>query len=77
MNLYLVSRTDKLTWGDCDALVCCADSVEEALKVQPYNGNWWRDHWRGPKPEPTVELIGTYIGKETTPTCILANWNDG
>lgn len=33
--LYLVERTDKVTWDEYDSFVVCAESEDEARRVYP------------------------------------------
>lgn len=34
-SLYLVKRTDKVTWDEYDSFVVCAESEDEARRVYP------------------------------------------
>lgn len=41
--LYLVERTDKVTWDEYDSFVVCAESEDEARRVYPSGGMFFED----------------------------------
>lgn len=41
--LYLVKRTDKVTWDEYDSFVVCAESEDEARRVDPSGKLFFKD----------------------------------
>lgn len=41
--LYLVKRTDNVTWDEYDSFVVCAESEDEARRVYPGGGMFFED----------------------------------
>ena len=41
--LYLVERTDKVTWDEYDSFVVCAESEDEARRVYPSGRMFFED----------------------------------
>lgn len=41
--LYLVKRTDKVTWDEYDSFVVCAESEDEARRVSPNGMMFFED----------------------------------
>lgn len=41
--LYLVKRTDNVTWDEYDSFVVCAESEDEARRVYPSGGMFFED----------------------------------
>lgn len=41
--LYLVERTDKVTWDEYDSFVVCAESEDEARRVHPSGVSFFED----------------------------------
>lgn len=41
--LYLVKRTDKVTWDEYDSFVVCAESEDEARRVYPSGEMFFED----------------------------------
>ena len=41
--LYLVERTDKVTWDEYDSFVVCAESEDEARRVYPGGRMFFED----------------------------------
>lgn len=42
-SLYLVKRTDNVTWDEYDSFVVCAESEDEARRVHPSGGEFFED----------------------------------
>lgn len=42
-SLYLVERTDKVTWDEYDSFVVCAESEDEARRVYPSGRMFFED----------------------------------
>lgn len=42
-SLYLVERTDKVTWDEYDSFVVCAESEDEARRVHPSGKLFFKD----------------------------------
>ena len=42
-SLYLVERTDKVTWDEYDSFVVCAESEDEARRVHPSGRRFFED----------------------------------
>lgn len=42
-SLYLVKRTDNVTWDEYDSFVVCAESEDEAKRVHPNGGMFFED----------------------------------
>ena len=42
-SLYLVKRTDKVTWDEYDSFVVCAESEDEARRVYPSGEMFFED----------------------------------
>lgn len=42
-SLYLVKRTDNVTWDEYDSFVVCAESEDEARRVHPSGGMFFED----------------------------------
>ena len=42
-SLYLVERTDKITWDEYDSFVVCAESEDEARRVHPSGLEFFED----------------------------------
>lgn len=40
-SLYLVKRTDNVTWDEYDSFVVCAESEDEARRVHPSGGEFF------------------------------------
>lgn len=80
MKLYLICRTDDLTYGDCSAMIVASESEEDAMSIRPTNGNWFDDsyytvHKKEIRSEPSCECIAeeTHLPRGE----VLADWNDG
>ena len=69
MNIYVVSRTDRIGWDEYDSIVVACKSEEEAREFEPGGACW-------PKEFLTVELIGKTI-KGVEPGIILASFHAG
>ena len=77
MNLYLVSRTDRVGYDEYDSMVVAAESedaarlMKPANEMAPYSGQGWTDN-----PEAlTVELISTSL--DSTPRVVITSYNAG
>lgn len=42
-SLYLVKRTDNVTWDEYDSFVVCAESEDEARRAYPSGGMFFED----------------------------------
>lgn len=74
MKLWLVSRTDDISYDEYDSVVVAADTEEEAREISPNGSDWgWRVN---PKVSTlTVEYLGTTNRKISG--VILASFNAG
>ena len=89
MNLYLVSRTDKIDYDEYDSFVCAAENEEQARKMLPFDEELVREEteenirnlifweWTNDLNKIKVEYIGKADEKYTKPTVILASFNAG
>lgn len=76
MNLYLIERTDKIGWDEYDSAVVCAESLEDAKKINPCEyaekqGKQWVD-----PQHITGVLIGT-ADPSITRGVVCASFNAG
>ena len=78
MNLYLVELIEDADYGETEAVVCCAHSENEAIKVHVREDkNSWKDSWTMFTVEPTdlkVTKIGIADEKYTKPTVIVMSY---
>lgn len=73
MNLYLITRTDKVGYDQYDAFVVAASNAEEAEQVLAKEHD--PDDWSN---EVKIELIGIAIGGAAEkPQEILGSFNAG
>lgn len=76
MNLYLVSRTDRVGYDEYDSMVVAAENEDDARLMKPYNadGYDWQD-WTDHPETLTVELIGTAL--DNTSRVVITSYNAG
>jgi hypothetical protein len=78
MNIYLIYATnkEKYDWYDTyDSFCIVANDNEEVRKIASENpgyegANTWLDSNNS-----NIELVGTYIGKETEPFILISSFN--
>lgn len=77
MNLYLITRTDKVGYDQYDAFVVAASNAEEAEQVLAKEHDP-DDHYSTWSNEVKIELIGIAIGGAAEkPQEILGSFNAG
>lgn len=77
MNLYLVSRTDRVSYDEYDSMVVAAESEDDARLMKP-TGETAHDScyaWTYNPEALTVELLGTSL--DSTPRVVIASYNAG
>jgi hypothetical protein len=79
-NLYLVSRTNKTSYDEYDAIVVCAKSPKEARYTHPDDKDWngteeYYSSWQNAE-ELDVKLLG--VADDTVEEgVVLASYNAG
>ena len=83
MKIYVLRQDQHIGYDTYDSLVVAAENEESARQIHPNDGgldpwnnrNW--GEWCNSPDLVSVELVGTYEGKETEPHIILASFNAG
>lgn len=80
MNIYKVSRTDKISYDEYDSFIVVASNLEDARKIHP-NGDWENCNWDWVSKEKLdsleVILVGTAFEGYKEGDIILTSFNAG
>lgn len=77
MNIYKVSRTDRVGYDEYDSFICFANSEDEARNIHPaWETNDTADtiEWRKSREE---ECRGTWVPQSELPTLLVQHLGGG